>query len=76
MSRTLGANILSSWDQTSYAGFSQQFETLQSLPDKVFYAEGCWRYCYSFEHFPHGGVVKHDKHEDSSRLGGGRTIVR
>jgi len=29
-------------------GFSQQFEAQQSLPEKFFYVEGCWRCCLIF----------------------------
>jgi len=29
-------------------GFSQQYEAQQSLPEKVFYVEGCWRCCLIF----------------------------
>ena len=29
-------------------GFSQQFEAQQSLPEKVFYVEGCRRCCFIF----------------------------
>jgi len=40
-------------------GFSNQFETQQSVPNKIFYVEGCWRCCFSFR-------VEASRHDDSS----------